>query len=287
MMQRIRTSGVFWMLASVLAFSVMQLFVRLTSGAVTVYLQVMFRNLAGIFVAAFFIRKEGGSWFGPLKEQPYLFGRSIAGFLGLIFFFQASRTASIADATIVNRTGPFFTTLFSVLFLHERATAVQWCALGVVFLGGFIAADPSFDSSAVPMLYALLSAVANGAAYTLLAYFRDRVPAMTVIMHFSVFSAAASIPFLARGFLLPTVHDLIMLVMIAVLGSCGQIAVTLAYRLAPASEVSIFDQLSVVMSVLLGWIFLGQEPSAHTFFGGSIVIAASVFIYFYNRRRRR
>lgn len=285
MPQRVKESGVFWMLVSVLSFSLMQLFVTMTSEAVSVYLQIFFRNLAGIFVAGFCIRKEKLSWFGQRREQPYLFGRSIAGFLGLLFFFQASRTADIADATIVNRTGPFFTTLFSALFLREKVTLVQWGALLVVFAGGLISADPAFDSSALPMLYALLSAVANGAAYTLLSYFRNHVPAMTVIMHFSVFSAAASIPFLLGNFSLPSARDGIMLIMIALLGSCGQISITLAYRLAPASEISIFDQLSVVLSVLLGWLFLHQQPTANTFIGGSIVIAASVFIYFYYQRR--
>ena len=285
MLSQLKNSGVFWMIVSVLLFSFMQVFVRMTSNEISVYQQVVIRNLIGIFVAGYFIQKEHLSWFGAREEQPFLFGRSLAGFLGLVFFFAASREAAIADVTIVNRTGPFFTTLLSVVFLKEKALPAQWCALIIVFIGGLIAANPSFDSSFLPMLLALLSAVANGVAYTLLAHFKGKVPVMTVMMHLSVFSVLAGIPFLIHRFQIPSAYDLFMLLMIGILGNCGQIAITLAYRLAPATEIAIYDQLSVVASILLGWIFLNQTPNPSTLLGGGTVICASLWIYFYMKRR--
>lgn len=284
-------SGIFWMIVSVLAFSIMQLFVSMTSPEITVFQQLLVRNIMGILVAGYFIKKEKVSWLGSNKDQPSLFGRSIAGYLGVFFFFAASRTGAIADATIINRTGPFFTTLFSVLFLKENATRQQWAALLIIFAGGLIAGNPSFDSSALPMILAMFSAVGNGVAYTLLSYLGGRVHPMTVIMHFSVFSVLASIPFLVNSFVMPAGMDFINLFMIGLMGSSGQIGVTLAYKYSPATEVSVFDQLSVVVSILLGWIFLDQAPSWHMLTGGAIVIGTSVWIYHWNnqrlRRRRR
>ena len=286
MIQKLRSSGVFWMITSACAFSLMQVFIKLTSASVSVYLQVLFRNVVGILISAIYIKKEQLLWFGSKQEQLFLFGRSIAGFLGLVTFFYASRLGNVADVTIVNRTGPFFTTLFSVIFLKERASKEQWFALSIVFLGGLIAANPSFGSSPEPMLLALLSAVMNGSAYTLLAHFRDRVPAMTVVMHFSVFSVAASLPFVIYEAYLPTIQDICMLSAIAVTGSLGLISITLAYRLAPATEISIYDQLGTVMSVLLGWAILKQVPKCHTLIGAAVVIAASVWMYCFNRKNQ-
>lgn len=285
MIGRLINSGVFWILVSVTAFAFMQLFIKLTSSAVSVYLQVMVRNVFGATVAACIIKKENIAWFGGVKEQPFLFARSFAGFLGLVSFFYATRLGNIADVTIINRTGPFFTTLFSVLFLKEKASLPQWAALAIVFVGGLVAGNPSFDSSLYPMLLALASAVMNGIAYTLLAYFRDKVAAMTVVMHFSAFSVLASLPFVIADFQVPTIRDVAMLLGIAITGSIGVISITLAYRLAPATEISIYDQMGVVMSILIGWIFLGQAPGISTLLGGTIVIAASTWIFFYNRRK--
>ena len=273
------------MIVSVTGFAFMQLFVKLSDEDMSVYMQVMVRNILGIIIAGYFIRKEGLPVFGPVAEQPYLFARSIAGFVGLVTFFYATRLGDIADATIINRTGPFFTTLFSVIFLKEKTRLPQWIALILVFCGGLIAGNPDLDSSMAPMLLALASAVCNGIAYTLLAHFKDKVPAMTVVMHFSVVCVICSLPFVIRDFTMPGPWDILMLVMIALTGCVGLISITIAYRLAPASEISIYDQLGIVMSVLIGWICLGETPSMTTLAGGLIVLIVSSWIFFYNKNK--
>ena len=91
MIQTLRSSGVFWMITSACAFSLMLVFIKLTSASVSVYLQVLFRNVVGILISAIYIKKEQLLWFGSKQEQLFLFGRSIAGFLGLVTFFNASR----------------------------------------------------------------------------------------------------------------------------------------------------------------------------------------------------
>ena len=273
------------MIVSVTGFAFMQLFVKLSDEDMSVYMQVMVRNILGIIIAGYFIRKEGLPVFGPVAEQPYLFARSIAGFVGLVTFFYATRLGDIADATIINRTGPFFTTLFSVIFLKEKTRIPQGIALILVFCGGLIAGNPDLDSSMAPMLLALASAVCNGIAYTLLAHFKDKVPAMTVVMHFSVVCVICSLPFVIRDFTMPGPWDILMLVMIALTGCVGLISITIAYRLAPASEISIYDQLGIVMSVLIGWICLGETPSMTTLAGGLIVLIVSSWIFFYNKNK--
>jgi len=285
MLSRLTKSGVFWMIVSTLAAAVMQLFIRLSGDNVSVFLQIFARNLLGIFVAGCFIRREKLPVLGPLKLQPFLLARSLAGFIGLVTLFYASRLGNLADVTIIQRTSPFFTTLFSVLFLRERTKLPQWLALAAVFTGGLIAANPTFTSSALPMLLAFACALLNGVAYTLLAWFKDKVPAMTVVMHFSVTSVALSLPLVLRDPQPLSARDVVILFLIAASGNLCVVGLTLAYRLSPASEVSIYDQLGIVMSLLLGWIFLNQVPTVNTIVGGCIVVAASTLIFFYNKLR--
>lgn len=274
--------GTLLMFLSVLLFSVMQLCVSLTDSSISVYEQVFCRNLFGVFVAGYFIKKDKLSWYGERQYQPYLFGRSFFGFLGIVLSFYAVRNAFLGDATILTRTGPIFTTLFSVLFLKEKLTKIQIPALIICFVGGFIAANPRFDSSFIPLGAAFLSAICNGICYTLLNYFGGKVHSMTVIMHFSTFSMAASIPFMIGNFVVPTGMDLIMLLLIGLFGSAGQICLTYSYRLAPASQVAIYDQLSIVLSMVFGIIFLSQIPKGNSVIGGALVILSSVLVYFYN-----
>lgn len=276
------------MLISVVLFSFMQLFVSMTSPDVSVFQQIFFRNLLGMIVCAYFIRKENVSYFGTWKTQPFLLARSLGGFLGLLLAFYATRHALLADATIVTRTGPFFTTLFSVIFLKEKLTKIQIPVLLIIFAGGWLAANPSFDSSFIPLGCALLAAVCNGICYPLLRYFHDKEHAMTVIMHFSTFCTIASLPFMLYHFVPAKGLDILYLALIAVTGAFGQIFLTYAYRLGPASEIAIYDQFTVVLSIILGFIFLGQIPSLRSIAGGILIVGASVFaFYYYNQKESK
>ena len=220
-----------------------------------------------------------------MKSQPYLLGRSLFGFLGLLLMFYATRHALLADVTILTRTGPLFTTLVAVFFLHEKLPRIQIPVLVVIFAGGWLAANPTFDSSFLPLGCALLSAVCNGICYPLLRFSREKEHAMTVIMHFSTFCVIACIPFLIQNFSIPQGMDIIFLLLIALTGAWGQIFLTYAYRLSPAAEIAIYDQFSVVFSIILGYLFLHQIPSWHSLAGGALIVGASLSAYLYNTKK--
>ena len=119
------------------------------------------------------------------------------------------------------------------------------------------------------------------------AFFKDKVHPMTTILHFSVVSGALCIPFFITSLKPLPLREILILFAIAFTGNLWVVGLTMAFKLAPASEVSIYEQLSIVSSLALGWIFLHQVPGINTLVGGAIVITASVLIYFYNRRHHR
>lgn len=282
-----KSKAVFYMMLSVASLSLMQFFINLSGEHGDVFLQVFSRNFFGMILCIYFIRKEKVSYFGDMKSQPYLLARSLAGFLGLLFTFYAMKHAYLADASIVLRTGPFFTTLVSVIFLKERLNKVQVPVLVVIFAGGWLAANPRFDSSFIPLGCALLAAICQGICYPLLRYFREHEHGMTVIMHFSTFCCVGCLPFMAKGVLMPQGIHILYLILIAITGALGQIFLTYAYRVGPASEIAIYDQFSVVFALVLGALFLNQIPTIRTMVGGSLIVGASFVSYFYNIKQCR
>ena len=84
-----KQKGILFMILSALSFASMQVVVRLSREIPTME-QICVRNLFILIVSFFIIRKKHGSYYGPKKYQPYLFGRSFFGFLGLITLFYAS-----------------------------------------------------------------------------------------------------------------------------------------------------------------------------------------------------
>ena len=84
------------MILSALSFASMQVVVRMSREIPTME-QICVRNLFILIVSFFIIRSKKGSYYGPKKYQPYLFGRSFFGFLGLITLFYASSHAAQGD----------------------------------------------------------------------------------------------------------------------------------------------------------------------------------------------
>lgn len=274
------------MLLSALSFAAMQVVVRLTNRIPTME-QIFARNLFSLLLAYYLIRKNKLSVFGEKRYQPWLFARSFFGFLGLITLFYASSNASQGAVTILNKMSPLLITGAAVIFLKEKLTKVQIPSLILAFIGAILVIQPSFDNNVIPLLSAFLSAVSSSIAYTLLGYFKDKVDGMTVIMHFSTFSTLASIPFMLGNFVMPTPEEFALLALIGVFGSLGQILITYAYRMAPASEISIFNYSGILFSMLLGYTVLGEAISTNALLGGICVVWASLLVYFYNEKSAR
>lgn len=272
--------GIFLMCLSAFLFAAMQIAIRKTV-EVPIMEQVFFRNIVSLFISFCIIKKQKGSYFGGRKYQPLLMTRSSFGFIGLISMFYASGHAHQADVTILFKLSPFLITLFAFLFLKETIQKVQIPALLIAFAGAAFVANPVFQSDMLPLFAALLCAGVSAVSYTLLAYFKDKVDGMTIIFHFSFFCVMCSLPFLLKGtFIIPSVHAFLLLLLIGVLGGFGQIALTYAYRMAPAAEISIYNYSGIIFAMILAYVFLGEGLKWNSLVGASLVIFASLLIYF-------
>lgn len=274
-----KQKGVLLMFASAFLFSGMQAAVSLANGRISIMEQVFFRNSMSLVLCLFLLRRQGISPFGSWKMQLYLFGRSFFGYIGVIFLFYASSHALQADVSMLNKTSPFFIALLSAVFLQEHIGREKIIALLLAFSGVLISAGPSFRSAPLPLLAALASSLTSAVAYTLLSYLRGKVNALAIIVHFSAFSMAASLPFFVRTVQPHGAWEVFLLFVIALCGSFGQIALTYAYRMAPAGEISVYNYSGLIFSLLLGWSVLGESVSVRNLMGCALVIAASVLVY--------
>ena len=284
MIRPTKQKGILLMLLSALLFSAMQVFINMTGKQIPLMEQVFFRNIVSMAICFIIIRRNRLPLFGGLKDQPLLFMRSIFGFLGLISLFYAAARATQADVTILSKLSPFLITLFAYLFLKERIAKVQFPALLIAFAGAFLVANPSFHSNTFPLFIAFLCSLFSSVAYTLLAYSKDKVNALTIIMHFSTFCALVSLPFFVLHITVPGPRELFLLLLIGVFGGLGQIALTYAYRMAPASEVSIYNYSGILFSMILGYLILGETVPVASLLGGALVILASLLTYRYSKR---
>lgn len=277
-----RTKGAVLMCTSAFLFSAMQIPISLSGTTIPIMEQVFFRNIVTLILSFILIMRSGGSLFGTKKNQPLLFVRSAFGFLGLITQFYAVAHANQGDVSTMMKLSPFMITLWAAIFLKEKIRKVQVPALLIAFLGAGFVANPAFNSNLFPLFMAFLCAFFSSVSYTLLAYFKNKVDGMTIIMHFSTFCVLACIPFMIFDFVMPTFKELLLLLLIGVFGGFGQITLTYAYRLATAAEISIYNYSGIVFSIILGYVFLGEVLDVTSVIGCALVIVAALITYIFS-----
>ena len=274
--------GAILMCLSAFLFSAMQIPTNMTGGTIPIMEQVFFRNIVTLILSFILILRSGGSFFGTKKNQPLLFVRSGFGFLGLITQFYAVAHANQGDVSTLIKLSPFMITIWAAVFLKEKIQKVQIPALLIAFAGAAFVANPAFNSNLFPLFMAFLCAFFSSVSYTLLAYFKNKVDGMTIIMHFSTFCCLACIPFMIFDFVVPDWKELLLLLLIGVFGGFGQIALTYSYRMAPVAEISIYNYSGIVFSIILGYLFLGEVLDITSVIGCGLVIVAALITYIFS-----
>ena len=274
-----RQKAIWLMVISTLSFSVMQLFVKLTSGRIPTMEQVFARNLVTLFVGAYLLLRNRTPAFGHRENRLALFARSLFGFLGVVGYFYATRHMNVADASLLHRSSPFFVILFSALFLKNRLKWVQLGALLLAFAGSVLVINPSFNVDVLPALIGLGSAAAAAGAYTVINHLKGRESNETIIFCFSLLSCVCSL-FFVRDYVMPTGRELLLLLGIGAFAGIGQIALTQAYKMAEPGSVSIINYSGILFSAVFGFLFLSEVLELRSILGIAAIFAAALLLYF-------
>lgn len=282
-----RTKGIICILLSALCFSGMSSFINL-SGDVPTPQKVFFRNLVALFIASATLIKNKES-FKPHKGcLPYHLLRSAAGLAGVFGnFYATTKMATTADAAILNKMSPFFTLVFSAIFLKEKVKPKQAIAILIAFIGSMFVIKPTMgNSELLPSLCGFAGGVCAGAAYTCVRHMGNKGEnGRFTVFFFSLFSVVVTAPYLIFNFTPMTAKQWIYLLLVGVCAAGGQFSITAAYTFAPSREISVYDYSNVIFTAISGYFFLGgQVPDLWSFFGYFIICAMAVWMFLYNKR---
>lgn len=278
--------GVFYIVLSAFCYSLMSLFVRL-SGDLPTFQKAFFRNLVAAFVGLALLIKSGS-----LKPQkgslPALLGRSIAGTVGILCNFYAIDNMNISDASILNKLAPFFSIVFSIFILKEKASWKDWLLVATAFGGALFVVKPSFDlAQSAPAVIGAIGGLGAGLAYTFVRYLGSRGERKSVIVFFfSAFSCLSMLPMTILQYEPMTWMQVGFLLLAGVAASGAQFSVTAAYAYAPAKEISVYDYSQVLFTALWGALFLTEFPDLLSVIGYVVIIGAAVLKYLLTKRQK-
>ncbi len=275
--------GIILMLISSVGFSIMTLFVKLAGDLPSIQ-KTFFRNLISAIIAFFFVIYNKERLFGKRENQLVLLARSIFGTLGIIFLFYAIDNLVMSDADMLNKMSPFLVIIFSAIFLKERVMPFQIYTIVIAFIGMLFIVKPSFSVEIVPYMIGFLSAIFAAAAYTFLRVLGNREKFYTVVFYFSFFSTVVLLPFLIMFYEPMTGKQLTYLLLAGLFATFGQFGITLAYKYAPARDISIFTYSTVIFTTILSIVFFGEAPDIYSFIGYIIILSAMTYMFLKGRK---
>ena len=278
-----KSKGILCILFAAFGFSLMSFFVRI-SGDIPTMEKAFFRNAVAIIASLILLIRSGEKIRIKKGCMGDILLRCVFGTSGLIANFYAIDKLNIADANMLNKLSPFFAILISIPILKEKPKKIDILAVIVAFLGAMLIVRPTGSNmQLVPALIGLYGGFGAGAAYVFvrkLGKKGERTP--IIVLCFSIFSTAVSIPFIAVNYVPLKPMQLICLVMAGLSATIGQFGITSAYKYAPAKEISVFDYTQVIFAAILGMLFLGELPQAMSFIGYVIIIGVAVLRWRYN-----
>lgn len=279
-----RLKGIFFIILSAFGFAVMSAFIKL-SGDLPNMQKVFFRNLVAATIALFLIIKHKGSFTGKKENRKILIYRSIFGTIGVIFNYYAIDKLVLSDANMLNKISPFLVVIFCALILKEKINVKQISVIIVAFIGALFIIKPTFDVRVVPYMIGFLSAVFAALAYTFVRMLGNKEEYYTIVFFFSTFSLITVLPMFLMVYEPMTSMQFIYLILAGVFASLGQFGITLAYKYAPAKEISIFDYSNIIFSAILSIFLFGVYPDSLSIVGYFIIFAAALYMFLYNKRQ--
>ena len=280
-----RAKGVLSIVASAFGFALMAAFVRLCDdfgGEVSSFQKSFFRNVVALVIAVVvFVRSRRAAVLPrqplPGKAKALILLRSLLGTVGIFANFYALSHIPIAEGQTLNKTAPFFTVLFAWMFLGEKATPRSFGALALAFAGALFIVKPGFaGAAAFPLATGLLGGLCAGGAYACVrALGLLRVEGALIILVFSAFSCAASVPFMLARFDPMTPAQIAILFGAGAGAAIGQFGITAAYRFAAPRSIAAYDYTNIVFTAAFGLFLFGQLLDLWTIAGIVLVFAAA------------
>tara|TARA_R100000005_G_scaffold95814_1_gene78949 strand:- start:5762 stop:6712 length:951 start_codon:yes stop_codon:yes gene_type:complete len=277
--------AVILMIIACLVLSIMAGVIRYVADTgMHVFELVFLRNVAGLLYFLPWLFKNG---LGVLKTRRIgAYGlRSMVGFASMLSWFYAVSVLPLADAVALNFTAPIFGTILAIFILKEMVGIRRSLAMLVGFCGAMIILRPGFAELSLGAYAAIFSAVTMAFAVMMVKLLsRTESPAAIVAWTQILILPMSLIP-AVFVWEMPTLEQVIAILLIGLLATLGHLSFTKAYSLADASVVMPFDFFRLIFSALIGFIFFMQEPDLYTYIGAAVIFASSIYIAIREARR--
>jgi len=264
---------------SALSFALMAFAAKLASrslpaGEVTF---ARFLLMLAPFLVAPRLLREATTW----QRLDLLVYRGVFGGSAVLLYFLAIAHVPVGIATLLNYSSPIWSVLFAALFLDERVRPALLAPFALA-LTGMLLVTGAFSDPAAPFrlgkweLAGFVSSILSGAAVASIRAARRTEGSWAIYGSFTLFGLLITAPFAFTGFRWPTPLEWLWLALVGGSSIVAQLTMTYAYRWVTNLQVGAIAQLTVVVTMGLGVVVLGDSFGPLQVLGAALALAGIV-----------
>jgi drug/metabolite transporter (DMT)-like permease len=209
--------------------------------------------------------------------------RGIVGSCAMGLGFAGLKYLPLPEVTAIRFVTPILMVVLAALILGERFRFVRIAAVMLGFVGVIIIVAPRLSvglgsTEALGVLLTLGSACLAAFAQVFVKGMAGKESTTAIVFWFSATSTLLSLVTIPFGWVWPNGYELTLLIGAGIVGGLGQVLLTSSYRFAEAGVLAPFTYVSILWSVLIGYVWFSEVPTLGMLVGAALVICAGVII---------
>lgn len=283
------TRGIFLMLSAITAFTFMSAFIK-AAERVPAGEAMFFRSVMALpIILVWLVTHEGirqGIQTQSVRNHAV---RGIVGSCAMGLGFAGLKFLPLPEVTAIRFMTPIAMVVLAALILGERFRLVRIAAVALGFVGVVIIVAPRLSvglgsAEALGVGLTLGSACLAALAQIWVKGMSGQESTTAIVFWFSMTSTVLSLLTVPFGWVWPTGYEAALLVGAGIIGGLGQILLTSSYRFAEAGVLAPFTYVSMLWSVVIGYIWFNEIPTLGMLAGAGLVIFAGIIIVLRERQ---
>ena len=251
---------------------------------------LMYRFVASVPLLFLLALAFRGRNFLQINARRTLVVRIAFGCVAMSLWFTSLRLLPLGQATALFQSSVIFVTIFSPLMLGERIGIYRWSAVVTGMFGIVLLTNPFDGGFSANVIFGIGGAMAGAALSILLRRLgKADNPFSIALWYNGTGGVLLTMLVLAVGAPMAVPDPTVMttLVLLGVVASGLQLAITTAYKFTEAVVVASLRYMQIPLAALVAYLALGETVTLSEVVGGIVVIASCLFIVWREMKRSR
>ncbi len=262
--------------------------VKYFSSDVSLSIVLMFRYLFCLPILVLVGLKIGGTSYFKIKNKIVMSLRSVAGLLGLSFWYLSVVHLDISKALALSQVMPIFICILSILFLSEKVGIYRWSAILVGLSGAVIIIDPdSKNWYNVGILYIFLGTLFASIMFVALRRLGMTENSVATAFWYNLFGSFVFSIYCISTLKFDNISPEIwtMLIIIGVMASAQQIFMAMSHTYASASSLAPVHYTTIPIGVFIGLLVFNEKIDFNFLIGTFFIVGSTLFMLYRERKK--